>query len=207
MRTNTVRSLALAAYVFSVVFTACDTKVDDAMLTARVKTQITADGRVSPSRVNVDTLNGIVMLKGEVPTQQEKDAAAEVARKVEGVVRVDNQLIVNPAVAGTGLPTGNEMKEQAREVVGSAAQEVKEEAKETVLQGVIKTRLIAAGYSSVSVDVNQGQAVMTGDVPSDKDRIAAEAIVGKVEGVTRVINQTTVNGVMPRATPIPTPRR
>lgn len=205
MRTYTVRSLVLVVWAFSLSFTACETKVDDAMLTAKIKTQMTADGRVSPTRVNVDTLNGVVTLKGEVPTQQEKDAAEAVARSVTGVKRVDNQLVVNAAAAGTGVPTGNEMKEKAKEAASNVAQEVKQETSEAVMLGTLKTRLIAAGYSNVAVDVKQGEATLTGVVATDKDRTAVEAIVAKVNGVKKVNNQTTVKGKA--ASPTPAPHR
>lgn len=203
MKTYTGRGLALAVWGLCLLVAACETRVDDAVLTARIKTEMTADGRVSPTRVNVDTLNGIVTLKGEVPTQQEKDAAAQVAGKIEGVKRVENQLTVNPATAGTGLPTGNEMKEQVKDAASQVAQEVKNEATDTVLQGTLKARLVAAGYSNIAVRVNRGEATLTGETATDKDRIAIEAIVSKVSGVTKTINQTTVKG----ATPTPSPRR
>ncbi len=203
MKTYNVTGFALAACALCVLLTACETRVDDAVLTARIKTEMTADGRVSPTRVNVDTLNGIVTLKGEVPTQQEKDAAAQVAGKIEGVKRVENQLSVNPATAGTGLPTGNEMKEQVKNAASQVAQEVKTEATDAVLLGAIKTRLVAAGYNTVAVNVNRGEAALSGEVATEKDRIAAEAIVSKMNGVTKTINRITVKG----ATPAPSPRR
>ena len=118
MKSYIARGFALVTVIFSIFGAACtERRVDDAMLTARIKTLMTADGRISPTRVNVDTLNGEVTLKGEVPTQEEKDAAEEVARKVEGVTNVSNQITVNPATAGSGIPSGNEMKQQAEKAV------------------------------------------------------------------------------------------
>ncbi|MGH9940676.1 MAG: BON domain-containing protein, partial [Blastocatellia bacterium] len=131
MKSYAARSLALLMIIFSTLLAACtENRVDDAMLTARIKTQMTADGRVSPTRVNVDTLNGDVTLKGEVPAQEEKDAAEQIARGVEGVRSVNNQIIVNPAAAGAGLPSGNEAKQQAEKAVGAVEQELKKGAGE-----------------------------------------------------------------------------
>jgi osmotically-inducible protein OsmY len=138
---------------------------------------MTAEGQVSPTRVNVDTLNGVVTLKGEVPTQQEKEAAERAARKVDGVKRIENQIVVNPATAGTGVPSGTEVKEATKEAVGNVAQEVAKETGEAVLVSKIKARLLAAGYGTVAVDINQGEATLKGEVASDKDRTAVEAIV------------------------------
>src|SRR5215510_4490167 len=140
------RFVALLMIIFSIMIAACtERQVDDAMLTARIKARMTADGRISPSRVDVDTLNSDVTLRGEVPTQEEKDAAEEVARKVEGVRSVSNQVIVNPAVAGTGIPSGQEMKRQAEKAVSDVGEGVKKEAEDAFLLGEIKTRLAAAG--------------------------------------------------------------
>jgi osmotically-inducible protein OsmY len=202
------RGLALVTVIFSIFGAACTEKrVDDAVLTATIKTRMTADGRISPTRVNVDTLNGEVTLKGEVPTQEEKDAAEEVARKVEGVTNVSNQITVNPATAGSGVPSGNEMKRQAEKAASDLGQEVKKEASKAILLGEIKARLTAAGYSDISVDVDQGVVTLKGEAPSEKDRIAVEAIVEKIEGVVKVNNQVGVKGPTPALTPNPTPRK
>jgi osmotically-inducible protein OsmY len=192
MRTFITHGFALGLFVM--LFAACEQRVDDALLTANVKTEMTADGRISPTRVNVDTLNGVVTLKGEVPTQQEKDAAEQVARRIAGVRSVNNQIVVNPAAAGTGVPSGNEIKEGVKETAGNITQEVKKETGEAVLVGKIKTRLIAAGFTNVAVEVIQGEVTLKGEVASEKDRTAVVAIVEKVEGVGKINNQLMVKG-------------
>jgi len=208
MKSSFACGVALVTVIFSIFGAACTEKrVDDAMLTARIKTLMTADGRISPTRVNVDTLNGDVSLKGVVPTQEEKDAAEEVARKVEGVKNVSNQIVVNAAAAGTGVPSGKEMKEQAEKAASDLGQEVKKEAGKAVLLGEIKARLTAAGYSDISAEVDQGVVTLKGESPTDKDRIAVEAITEKIDGVVKVNNQVTVKGQAPATTPQPTPRK
>ncbi len=192
MRTYIAYGLALG--LLAALFAACEQRVDDALLTANIKTEMTADGRVSPTRVNVDTLNGVVTLKGEVPTPQEKDAAEQVARRVAGVKSVNNQITVNPAAAGTGVPTGNEIKEGVKETASEVTREVRRETSEAVLQGKVKARLIAAGFTNVAVEVNQGEVALKGEVASEKDRTAVVAIVEKVEGVGRINNQLMVKG-------------
>jgi hyperosmotically inducible periplasmic protein len=52
---------------------------------------------VSASRIQVETLNGTVQLAGFVPTQEEKDRAGALARKVPDVKDVRNNIIVRPA--------------------------------------------------------------------------------------------------------------
>lgn len=205
MKSCFARRMALLMIFLSVLLAACsERQVDDALLTAKVKTQMTADGRISPSRVDVDTLNGNVTLSGETPTQAEKNAAEEVARQVVGVKGVSNQIIVNPAVAGTGIPSGDEMKQQAEKTVSNVGQGVKNKAENAFLLGSVKARLAAAGYGSVGVGVNSGVVTLKGETSSDKDRIAAEAIVEKIKGVRKVDNQLTVKKPAPPPSPTAT---
>jgi len=193
MKNGVIRSLALTLLGLGLLSLACaQQQVDDATVTTKVKAEFLKDGRVSPTRVSVETTNGVVTLKGEVPTQQEKDAAEQAAKKVEGVKSVKNEITVNPAAAGTGVPSVNEIKSKAQETAGQVAQEARGKVDETVLLSKAKARLVAAGYSEVSVTINQDQATLTGEVKSEKDRIAAEAIVEKVEGIKKVNNQLTV---------------
>src|SRR5262245_3129923 len=200
------RVIALLMIIFSIMIAACtERQIDDAMLTARIKARMTADGRVSPSRVDVDTLNGDVTLRGETPTQEEKNAAEEVARKVEGVRSVSNQIIVNPAVAGTGIPSGQEIKQQAEKAFSNVGQSVKKGEEDAFLLGEIKARLAAAGYGDVAVSVERGVGDLKVEALKNKDRIAVEAIVEKVKGVEKVDNQLTVKRQEPTPTPTQTP--
>lgn len=88
----------------------------------------------------------------------------------------------------------NEMKRQAEKAVGDVEQEVKEEVGEAFLLGKIRAWLAAAGYGDLAVEVEQGVVTLKGEAPNEKDRIAVEAIVEKMEGVKRVNNQVTVPG-------------
>ena len=60
---------------------------NDALITSNVKARLFGNGKVSPAHVKVVTENGVVYLMGIV-TQQEGDAAADVARTASGVGRV-----------------------------------------------------------------------------------------------------------------------
>ena len=68
--------------------------ISDAALTAAVKTKFLADPAVSGLRIDVDSREGIVTLKGDVSSQAEKDAAVRIARETSGVRQVDDYLVV-----------------------------------------------------------------------------------------------------------------
>src|SRR5258705_9673494 len=66
----------------------------DAFLTTKVKIELlTADG-VEPLHINVDTLDSVVTLHGQVESAAAKTKAAEEARSVKGVKDVHNMLAV-----------------------------------------------------------------------------------------------------------------
>jgi len=71
--------------------------VDDAGVTAKVKAALLAESGVDGTKINVDTFNGRVTLKGEVPNQGQIDRAMQVAKGIEGVKEVDNRLTVSPS--------------------------------------------------------------------------------------------------------------
>ncbi len=67
-------------------------RVDDASITAKVKSALVAEPNVPGMLINVDTNAGQVTLRGRVENRTQVERAVEVARGVEGVRRVDNQL-------------------------------------------------------------------------------------------------------------------
>jgi osmotically-inducible protein OsmY len=48
------------------------------------------------SYISVSSVNGVVTLAGEVPSKRAKSKAGEIARTVEGVVSVNNNLSIAP---------------------------------------------------------------------------------------------------------------
>jgi osmotically-inducible protein OsmY len=69
-------------------------KLDDATLTAKVKSKLLADKGTSGLKINVDTKGGVVTLTGVVKTAAEKDLAGQLASATEGVASVNNSLTV-----------------------------------------------------------------------------------------------------------------
>ncbi len=77
------------------------TVVDDAGLTAKVKTAIAKDvGAGTAANVNVNTYKGEVQLSGFVDSQEKANQAAAAARGVSGVTYVQNSIQVKSAASG-----------------------------------------------------------------------------------------------------------
>lgn len=66
----------------------------DAILTGKVKASLVADKDLSAMDINVDTEKGVVMLNGFVASKAEVAKAEKVAKGVEGVTSVKNNLKV-----------------------------------------------------------------------------------------------------------------
>lgn len=68
--------------------------VDDATITASVKSQLVMEKAANFTRIDVDTNNGVVNLNGVVESPSQKERAQELAQRVDGVKRVINNLQV-----------------------------------------------------------------------------------------------------------------
>lgn len=70
--------------------------VDDTAITTAVKSRFVENKAVDAGSIKVETLNGTVMLSGFAKNTSEKFTAENLARKVDGVKSVKNQIAVRP---------------------------------------------------------------------------------------------------------------
>ena len=68
--------------------------VDDSVITTKVKSLLAADDFLKSFQISVETYKGVVQLSGFVNSQQAVDKAGQIARSVNGVTSVKNNLIV-----------------------------------------------------------------------------------------------------------------
>jgi len=66
--------------------------VDDSVITTKVKAALFNDPTLSGFEVNVETFKGRVQLSGFVSSQADINKAVEIARGVEGVRSVENDM-------------------------------------------------------------------------------------------------------------------
>ena len=67
-------------------------KIDDAAITAKVKTAIIGEPGLKALQINVDTANGVVTLTGTADSERSLERATQVAQSVQGVKSVENRL-------------------------------------------------------------------------------------------------------------------
>jgi osmotically-inducible protein OsmY len=66
--------------------------VDDSVITTKVKAAIFNEPTLKSTEINVETFKGTVQLSGFVSARADIDKAAEVARSVQGVTSVQNDM-------------------------------------------------------------------------------------------------------------------
>jgi len=90
----------IAMLVLPLTFAACGKSVgetiDDATITARVKTALLNDPQVGGLKIDVDTTKGIVTISGMVKSPAEADRAVQLAKQIDGVRDVKSTLQVGP---------------------------------------------------------------------------------------------------------------
>jgi osmotically-inducible protein OsmY len=70
--------------------------VDDATITTQVKSRMLENPDVAGTSISVETLKGEVMLSGFAKNANEKSTAERIARGVNGVKSVKNEIAVRP---------------------------------------------------------------------------------------------------------------
>jgi len=141
----------------------------DAWISAKTKIALYSDDRVSGTAVNVDTQNGTVTLRGKVASAEEKRAAEEVAKAVEGVTGVKNDLQVVPA--------------GERKAVSAKDGDLKDTVQKQIKQDA---RLKGA---DIDVRVDNGVVTLMGDVKDIGARARASEVARSVPGVRSVKNE------------------
>jgi hyperosmotically inducible periplasmic protein len=144
----------------------------DLWITSATKMKLAADSRTPATEINVDSRDGVVILFGMVPSQESKSAAAEIARGVSGVKRVENQI----------------------EVVSSAKHDMVQARDEEIEAGVKKALNDRSDgeNSDISVEVMNGVVRLTGTVPTWQGNLSAVYAARSVAGVRSIRNELKV---------------
>lgn len=148
--------------------------VDDSVITGKVKTALTDDETTKARDIKVETHKGVVQLTGFVDTNAEKSRAGEVARTIDGVTSVRNDIEVQTRTA----------ERSAGEVVDDG-----------VITAKVKAALIdnpTTKARQINVDTRQGVVQLQGFVDTNDEKMAATDVARSVSGVQSVRNDLEV---------------
>jgi hyperosmotically inducible protein len=103
MKKRNIVIYCLALLMMIATFAACTSTrthestgeyVDDSVITTKVKSLLAKDDFLKSFQISVETYKGIVQLSGFVNSRQAVDKAGQIARSVQAVKSVKNNLIV-----------------------------------------------------------------------------------------------------------------
>jgi hyperosmotically inducible protein len=147
----------------------------DLWLTAETRLRLIADPRVPAPDISVDCRDQTVTLFGAVPSAQAKKAADDVARAVQGVREVRNELqVVPPRKRATVEAHDAELAQKVTAAIFSRPE---------------------MNRASISVDVKNGFARLSGTVPSQQHRVFAASAAREVPGVRAVAEDLRVTSL------------
>ncbi len=146
-------------------------KINDAWLTAKTKIALFADSRVKGREVNVETKEGVVMIRGKVDTDAAKQAAEEIAKGIDGVKSVKNELqVVAPS---------------KREAIDDKDDAITARVKDQIAKDANLKK------ANIKVQTNAGVVSLTGEVQDLTASAQASASAWEVPGVKSVKNDLT----------------
>jgi osmotically-inducible protein OsmY len=144
---------------------------------ARVGLQVQADLNQELSISNLSALvrDGVATLQGTVRTEDEKNRAGQITRRVDGVTRVDNEIVVDAARA-VAAETNHADGPQSLEA--------------TVRESLSKDPDL--GSRNIGVSTRTSIVTLTGEVASEAERQRAERIAADTRDVAQVRNRLSV---------------
>jgi len=148
------------------------TPINDAWLTAKAKIAMFADARVKGSEIAVESTQGAMMIRGKVDSDAAKQAAETIAKGIDGVKSVKNDLqVVAPA---------------KREAIDD-----KDEAITTRVKAQID-KDAHLKQSGIRTQTNAGVVSLSGEVSDLMTSAQASWTAWQVPGVKAVQNDLTV---------------
>jgi len=147
-------------------------QASDAYITTKAKARLLIDSKTPATAINVDTDNGVVTLFGTVSDETTKAKAEEEVRKVDGVKQVHNEIEIVSADRASAVSKKDSAAER------------------NVKRAVSSDESLSK--ASISVQVENGVARLTGKAPTEAARKAAEKVAKRAHGVRSVRNEIEV---------------
>lgn len=161
--------------------------VNDAAITAKVKSNLLWNKHTDGLDIDVDTENGVVALTGTVKSAIQRDLAVQIARNASGVRRVVDELTVDPDASG--------VTETIAEGVGAAAEKAGQAVNDAWITSKVKTVLAFnkhADGADIDIATENGVVTLTGIVPSERQKRYLVDLAGDVVNVKSVVDKLDV---------------
>ena len=152
--------------------------IEDASITAAVKSKLLWSKHADGLATDVDTKNGRVTLIGKADSGAARDLAGRLALNTRGVSSVDNQLVVKaPAAKGAKAATAEFAKNESANI------------SDTWITTKVKSTFMYSrnvNGSDIAVNTSAGIVTLSGKVDSGAERALAIELAQNVRGVKSV---------------------
>jgi hyperosmotically inducible periplasmic protein len=165
-------------------------EIKDAWITGKLDALYSFNRQLNPFDIDTKVDGGIVYLTGSVETEVERDLAAELARSVDGVTEVRNELKV--ASASTLSAT----RRAERETLAKQRAELRRWVEDASTTAVVKSKLLANQNTkglNIKVETRNKVVTLTGQVASSEEKQLAELLARNTENVAEVRNELAVD--------------
>lgn len=151
--------------------------IDDATITATIKSKLVWSKHTASLVTEVDTKRGKVTLLGTADSAAAKDLAGRLAMNTRGVVSVDNQLLVN-GKKPTAADTAKKLTKEAERAIADS----------WITTKVKSTFMYSSNVdgSDIEVSTHSGIVTLSGKVSSGAERALAIELANNVRGVKSV---------------------
>lgn len=178
------KSLVIIAAVFCLLLLSTvsygtereDTK-SDTWLKAKLVTSYTLNEHLNPFKIEVDVTDGVAKISGEVDSEIERDLAVEIARSIDGITEVREELTIEP-------------REKQQE-----ENEFSRKVDDATTTAKVKYRLMLNRNTEgigINVDTENNVVTLTGTVASDAQKDLTVKLAQNTTGVKEVKDNLTV---------------
>jgi osmotically-inducible protein OsmY len=176
-----VTSIALSSLAFN---SGAEDKLSDDMKEARQEAQIWTTFALSPylpaDDIKISVNNGKATLSGYVSDEAHKELAGEIAKSVDDIKDVDNQLVIREME--------NSREEAKKRSYGDVVND-------TTVTALVKSKLLWSKYAEglkTEVETHNGRVTLKGKADSGTAREMAGLLAKSTDGVSSVDNQIVV---------------
>lgn len=161
------------------------TAIKDAWLHGKLESALLFNEHLNSFAIDTDVNNGTAYLRGAVESDIDRDLAGEIAKSIDGITKIENQLVVDKAKAAMAKSSD----------ATSERRGFKQGVLNATLTARVKSQLLLnnnTGGMDINVDSKDGVVTLSGAVESDQERELAVQIASNTSGTRSVSDRLMV---------------
>jgi hyperosmotically inducible protein len=178
-------------------FVACKSN-NDMKITTEAKTKITDDDRLDAAKIDVDTKDGAVTLRGKVLGKEEENRAIEIVRAIPGVTNVVSNLEVETKIGNSEIEErvhDNEKVAEEKQEDRKGPESIGEAVDDSSITAKVKLAFAkdpTVRAYRIDVDTDKGVVTLSGTVKDETEAKRAISVAESIQGVKQVNSVLTI---------------